>query len=182
MTRQVLYVAHPVRPTEEEIRAFSYRIERGRAEYIPDFALPQTRGQSIADAIKANIDRALRWLAWLRTSFPETTFIAPWIADLMSGADDGDPAQREAGMRNNFDVIERCDGIVLCGGRISEGMRRETEHGQMRYKIWFDPADRMLGFAVYGLTGYQIEGASGRNEDRRTFAEWMRGYQESCTR
>jgi hypothetical protein len=37
-------------------------------------------------------------------------------------------------------------------------------------------------FEVYDLTSYQIEGASGRNEDGRTFEQWVRGYRESCTR
>jgi hypothetical protein len=37
-------------------------------------------------------------------------------------------------------------------------------------------------FEVYDLTGYQPEGAAGRNEDRSTFVEWMDGYRMSRTR
>lgn len=171
MTRRVLYVAAPLRPTEEEIAAV-----------VASLAVAgQTSVDHVLTAMQRNIDRAMAWLAWLRRSFPETTFIAPWIVDILSGADDSDPAQREAGMQGNFAVIERCDGIVLCGPRISNGMRREMEHGVA------EAADRPCdippyGFSVYDLTGYQIEGASGRNEDRRTFEQWMLGYQESCTR
>lgn len=116
MTRQVLYVAAPVRPTEEEIAALLISCPRGMSVF--------------QFAIRANLDRAMRWLDWLRRRFPEVTFIAPWIASILAGADDSDPAQREAGMADNFAVIERCDGIVLCGGRISEGMRREMEHAE----------------------------------------------------
>lgn len=115
--------------------------------------------QAFAIELRANIDRAMHWLNWLRVSFPETTFIAPWIASILAGADDSDPAQREAGMRDNEAVIERCDGIVLCGGRISEGMRREMEHGvKARMMVphpewqaagWQPTGDR---FAAYDLT------------------------------
>lgn len=134
MTRAVLYVAAPLRPTEEEINAIpSFTMGRGRGEYEPDMKVFVAREARVHPALRANIDRALRWLAWLRKSFPETTFIAPWIASVLAGADDTDPAQREAGMADACAVVERCDGIVLCGGRISEGMRREMEHGRARY-------------------------------------------------
>jgi hypothetical protein len=67
----------------------------------------------------------MRWLSWLRRSFPETTFVAPWIAAVLSGEDDGDPKQREAGLVDADTLIPRVDGVVLCGGRISSGMERE---------------------------------------------------------
>jgi hypothetical protein len=67
----------------------------------------------------------MRWLSWLRRSFPETTFVAPWIAAVLSGEDDGDPKQREAGLVDADTLIPRLDGVVLCGGRISSGMERE---------------------------------------------------------
>lgn len=85
-------------------------------------------GAPDARGIQANILRALRWLAWLRKTYPNITFIAPWIAAVLAGADDSDPAAREAGLVDDCAVVERCDGIVLCGGRISSGMRREMEH------------------------------------------------------
>lgn len=73
-----------------------------------------------------NIKRALRWLSWLRSSFPRTTFIAPWIASVMSVGGDGTVAEREAGLVDDCAVVERCDGVVLVGGRISSGMMRES--------------------------------------------------------
>lgn len=78
MTRQVLYVAAPLAPTVEELSATRARHElKGIADL--DEATCASR------ALKTNLNRALRWLAWLRKSFPETTFIAPWIASVMSG-------------------------------------------------------------------------------------------------
>ena len=122
MTRRVLYVAHALRPTAEETLAHKIALIHCLArEVSPDAA--------IAAATRRNIEDAMRWLTWLRRSFPETTFIAPWIASVLAGADDSDPAQREMGLADAFATIERCDGVVLCGPRISEGMRREMEHG-----------------------------------------------------
>lgn len=151
MTRQLLYVACPLAPSEEEIAAFMPRV----FAYSPlgTVTLPtkdnaNDRAGCAKLALQANLQRALRWLAWLRKSFPETTFIAPWIASVMSGEDDSDPAQREAGLVDDCAVVERCDGIVLCGGRISSGMRREMEHGIA------SRADLMYGkdFEVYDLS------------------------------
>jgi hypothetical protein len=163
MTRQVLYVAHPVAPLRDEVNTLVARggIDEKRA------------GMRLVDE---NLQRAMRWLSWLRRAFPKTTFIAPWISSILAGADDSDPAQREAGLVDCCAVVERCDGIVLCGGRISSGMRREMEHG-----VAFNEG-RCNKFEVYDLTGLQIEGRAGQNDDRLTFVAWMDGYRKSCTR
>lgn len=127
MTRQVLYVAHPLAPTSEEIAGKeSDLLAWAEGTGHPDPARDPKHAAQLA--LQANLNRALRWLAWLRKSFPKTTFIAPWIASVMSGEDAMDPAQREAGLADDCAVVECCDGIALCGGRISSGMRREMEH------------------------------------------------------
>ena len=46
--------------------------------------------------LEANLARAMRWLSWLRRSFPETTFIAPWIAAVLGGEDDADPDRADS--------------------------------------------------------------------------------------
>lgn len=76
--------------------------------------------------VDGNLKRAMRWLHWLRRSFPETTFIAPWIAAVLAGASEDDPAQREAGLVDDCAVVALLDGIVLVGGRVSTGMEREA--------------------------------------------------------
>jgi hypothetical protein len=75
--------------------------------------------------VDGNLARALRWLAWTRRTFDDVTIIAPWIASVLSGEDDSDPAQREAGLVDCEAVVQLCDAIVLVGGRISSGMERE---------------------------------------------------------
>lgn len=147
MSRQVLYVACPLCPNDAEVDAIEpFTISPGRGEYEVDAKIWKPHETRAREALRANLDRAMRWLSWLRRSFPETTFIAPWIASVLAGADDTDPAQREAGFVDACAVIERCDGIVLCGPRISEGMRREMEHGKLRVHVGYAP------FMVYDLT------------------------------
>lgn len=114
--RLVLYVAAPLAPTADQIE--------GRRSAFGLSGLEGDR-QLVTAALQANLERAMRWLAWLRRSFPEVTFVAPWIAAIMSGEDDSAPAQREAGLVDADAVIPRLDGIVLVGGRISSGMARE---------------------------------------------------------
>lgn len=81
----------------------------------------------VAGDVPANIARALRWLKWLSDGDPSTTYIAPWIAALMAGDDDSDPAARARGLEHDCRVVRRCDGIVLVGGRVSSGMAVERE-------------------------------------------------------
>lgn len=108
---QVWYVCHSLRPTDAEIAEFN-------------LLHPEPRGA----ATGRNLRRAKECLDRLRRMFPTITFIAPWITSVEAGADDSDPAQREAGLRDDCRVIRRCDGVVHTGGRMSDGMRREAEH------------------------------------------------------
>lgn len=106
------------------------------------FYVAHPLGAASRDGLEHNLLAAGRWLTWLRRSFPATTLIAPWIAGVLSGEDDADPAQREAGIVDAEAVIPRCDGIVLCGPRRSSGMERELAAG-----------DQVIGFEVVDLVG-----------------------------
>lgn len=123
--RTVLYVAHPLAPTPGEIAAVLHD---------GDYA-----GEAPRRALDRNIRRALYWLGWLRRTFPEATFIAPWIATVLSLDGDDSPALREAGLVDDCAVVERCDGIVLCGSRVSSGMQRESAHGRRIYDLTVAP-------------------------------------------
>ncbi len=75
--------------------------------------------------VDGNIKRALSWLSWLMRCEPDVAFVAPWLACVIAGADDSDPNARERGLLDAAASVSRCDGIVLCGDRISDGMKRE---------------------------------------------------------
>lgn len=113
--RLVFYMAHPLAPTSAQI---SWRAAAGSPEHY-------------AAALNDNLHRAMRWLMWLRRSFPGVTFIAPWIAAVAAGDDDADPAQREAGLVDAEALIPRLDGAVLVGGRVSSGMERERRSARL---------------------------------------------------
>lgn len=148
MSRVVLYVACPLRPTEMEIAAIPDGWDSMADPRDPRLRFGLLRERERL-ALRANLERAKRWLAWLRRAFPQITFIAPWIAAIESGSDDSDPAARLAGIADCCAVIERCDGIVLCGGRVSEGMGRECDHG---LEFW-----GVENFEVVDLTGLGAE-------------------------
>jgi hypothetical protein len=89
--RRVFYVAHPLSPTEAEIKAANYG---GVLDQLAAFD----------HALQRNLERALRWLAWLRSSFPAITFIAPWIATIQSlhGDDSPEPISLPSELMEGF--------------------------------------------------------------------------------
>lgn len=91
--------------------------------------------------IQGNLKRAERWLKYLRESDSTNTYIAPWIADIYSGADDSDPEARERGLVDCETVVRRCDAVVLVGGRISSGMQRERDAAVAAGRSVFDYTD-----------------------------------------
>lgn len=155
-TRRVIYVAHPMSPNGTELDEAAKPISWSR-----------TSDTLFSLALRANLDRAMRWLAWLRRSFAETTFIAPWIATVTSLGGDDSHALREAGLVDDCAVVERCDGIVLCGGRISSGMRRESE------------ARRFPDHWVCDLTGLGAE-PPGQASSGVTFAAYVDAHRREA--
>lgn len=121
-TRRVLYLVHSLSPTQEEVSATS--------EYSP-------RSIRIRRATRVNVVLAVIWLGWLRRSFPGDTFVAPWIAAVLAESGDGlvsqetvEEASRESGLRDARAAIERCDGVVVCGRRLSDRAWVDlVEHG-----------------------------------------------------
>lgn len=81
----------------------------------------------VAGDVEGNINKALRWLAWLRKNDKTVVYTAPWIPYLLAGDDDNDPELREQGLLDDIELATRCNGIVLVGGRVSSGMARERD-------------------------------------------------------
>lgn len=93
---RLIYVAHPVRPIDGE-------------------------------TVRGNAERAEEWLVALSIANPDVAFVAPWTALVRARPDDdADPELRARALRTCEGVARRCDGIVLCGPRVSDGMRREA--------------------------------------------------------
>ncbi len=77
------------------------------------------------DGVELNRSRAVEWGAWLADTF-DVAVAADWI--WLSLAWDETPENRARGLEIDKATIERCNAIVLCGGRLSSGMRIELEH------------------------------------------------------
>jgi len=92
----------------------------------------------ISGDVSANIDRALRWLAFLARTMPENVVTAPWVSNLLAGEDDSDPKQRERGLRGCCAIAARFDGVILVGGRVSAGMERERVTAEQAGKLVID--------------------------------------------
>lgn len=131
---QLWYVAHPVKPTEEEVAAWVKRLEAPVVSLVriaPDLDPARL-------VVLDNIVNAKAWLAWLTRRFPSVTFIAPWVAALDGGGDDDfDPAQRARGLRDCCRTIRACSGMVGVGGRMSGGMLEEASHARIVVDLTF---------------------------------------------
>jgi hypothetical protein len=79
---------------------------------------------------KVNRAKAKLWLKHITESRDEpAAVIAPWITESEIW-DDSIQAERVQGLERCAAVIERCDELWMCGGRISEGMRFELDVAQ----------------------------------------------------
>lgn len=69
-----------------------------------------------------NIRRAHRWFRYLVEAFPEYAICVPWLPYV----ENLDESWRKRGLRDDLLVLDRCDLVILVGGRISAGMQEEA--------------------------------------------------------
>lgn len=78
--------------------------------------------------LKDNLWRAKLNYDWLRPICRRIgiDLIAPWLLAMIHGTDDdSDPNARERALQECENVARRCDGVILTGYYVSEGMGRE---------------------------------------------------------
>lgn len=81
----------------------------------------------VAGDIDRNLARARRWLRWLWEAHPGVVVVCPWLHDIEAlPMRDDHPEEREASIKRCEAVARICDAVVLVGGRVTEGMRREA--------------------------------------------------------
>jgi hypothetical protein len=88
----------------------------------------------VAHPLGAGADRernriaAAKWVAWVGDQ--GVAPMADWISSrswiILSG--EWDETKREAGLKIDFALIERCDELWLVGSCVSSGMKLEAEH------------------------------------------------------
>lgn len=133
--RDVWYVAHRIRPTDEDVAAYracedaAIRDAREDPHYPTGFVTIKRMSDHRVrrEIVSRNLVDAKARLAGLAARYPSLTFVAPYVASLEGGGgDDLDPALRERGLRDCCRTVALCAGIVLTGDRVSEGMRLEA--------------------------------------------------------
>lgn len=130
----ILYVAHPVAPRDGEVLA---RCTRCKAEHtfaradvvdlrnVCDHDDRVHPTDSAAEIVGYNLRRALAWWSWLEGSLTEIVFAMPWYVNVTANGN-GDPDRVARGLRDDCEIVQRFDGLVLCGSRVSSGMHKEA--------------------------------------------------------
>jgi hypothetical protein len=82
----------------------------------------------VAGSVLENVACGRRWLLWAYHEMPADVVIAPWITDIeVLPLRDEHRDDREIGLVRCETVIAHCDAMILVGGRISSGMKREAQ-------------------------------------------------------
>lgn len=112
-----------------------------------------------------NVVKVVDWIRWFTINDPDTVYVAPWVAEVLAfHAHQGNPDFYDRVLADDCRVLERLDGILLVGGRISRGMEIElhaAQDGQLAVVDWSVLAEPPhLGHTVpnwYGLLGWERE-------------------------
>src|SRR5690606_31901635 len=75
------------------------------------------------EEMESNRRNAEAWCTWVAKHFRGIIPIAPWVA--FSRCLEETPLNRSWGLSMDKEVIRLCEGVILCGGRVSAGMREE---------------------------------------------------------
>jgi hypothetical protein len=135
----ILYVAHPVapRPGETIARCTNCKSEHAFAatdpvdlRHVCEHDEPVRTLGLAADVVAYNLRSALAWWRWLEGTLTEIVFAMPWFTNVTANGE-GDRAKINRGLRDDAAIVQRCDGIVLCGSRVSSGMAIEAEAAKM---------------------------------------------------
>ena len=82
----------------------------------------------VSGDVENNLAKAKLWLRWIEKHH-DVAVVASWITECEVW-DDDNLEHRAAGLRRDFAVIERCDELWLMGDRVSDGMKKETDHAE----------------------------------------------------
>jgi hypothetical protein len=93
------------------------------------------------DQRKKNLANTCKWFLFLLHN-TDWSFSVPWYMYVCNL----DESYRKRAMRDDLVNLERCDAIVLTGGRISEGMRGELGLAEMSGQKVFDLTS--VGYSV----------------------------------
>lgn len=81
----------------------------------------------VSGDVRGNVDKVCEWLRWLTAADPSRIYIAPWVGEVIAHFDmDPIPAAfYDRVLSDDEEVVRKLDGILLSGGKMSTGMKRE---------------------------------------------------------
>jgi hypothetical protein len=116
----VVYLAHPVAPTDGQIESARLRLEAAVDDYFA-----ADHADAVEMAVSFNLTNARIWLRWL-VEHTDWAISMPWMP-YVETLSDATSSHRHRGLRDDCLMAARCDAIILCGGRISSGMAMERD-------------------------------------------------------
>lgn len=119
----ILYLAHPVAP-------FGAQLQDALRDIKSPNRPPRSREDDFrmarALAVERNLANTKAWFRWIHDAKPEWVLMVPWYVYVQVFGDDDGP-RRVDGLRAMQQAAARCDGVLLTGGVVSEGMGLERD-------------------------------------------------------
>ena len=84
-----------------------------------------------------NCMKVVRWIKWFTEHDPSRVYVAPWVAEVLAFPVASLEVYERA-LQGDEDVIAHLDGLVMVGGKVSDGMRREWVHAMKNEKYGVD--------------------------------------------
>jgi hypothetical protein len=146
----MIYVAHPVAAQPGSVLAECTECKRAALfdpgagvdlRFVCHHDSPIRQITEPAAIVAFNLARALRWWRWL-SSLEAAVWIMPWYVNVLANGE-ADKRLIDLGLRDDCEVVKRCDAVMACGARISSGMRKELNAG-----------------AGCGVVGFQVTGSA----------------------
>lgn len=129
----LIYVAAPVAPRDGECVVTCYSCKAKHAFAASD-ALelkrvcacdsPVMHTHDAVAVVAYNLARAMRWWKWLDQMLP-AVWTMPWYVNVTANGE-GNKELIKRGLRDDCEIVKRCDALMLCGPRVSSGMRLEA--------------------------------------------------------
>lgn len=91
---------------------------------VPVLYLAHPVGASTPHGVAADLSSARGWLKALIDGCPNVALCVSWLPYLDVLEDSG--ANHERGLRDDCEMVRRCDAMLMVGHRVSDGMRREA--------------------------------------------------------
>jgi hypothetical protein len=84
---------------------------------------------------RGNCERAQAWLRWLTEQDPKRIYVAPWMPEVLAFMEveenqtfsESHPDFFKRILSDDCEVVQKLDGIILVGGRVSRGMQLELD-------------------------------------------------------